>query len=58
VVIDVRPEHEYKSGHITNAISIPIDQLGFPLPAVRQTWTLVRSLFLPAGFIVRWKCCF
>ena len=27
VVIDVRPEQEYRTGHIANAISIPIDQL-------------------------------
>lgn len=27
VLIDVRPEEEYKSGHIANAISIPIGQL-------------------------------
>jgi rhodanese-related sulfurtransferase len=27
VVIDVRPEQEYRTGHIINAISIPIDQL-------------------------------
>jgi rhodanese-related sulfurtransferase/DNA-binding transcriptional ArsR family regulator len=26
-IIDVRPESEYKKGHIANAISIPIDQL-------------------------------
>ena len=27
VIIDVRPEQEYRTGHIPNAISIPIDQL-------------------------------
>lgn len=27
IVIDVRPEQEYRTGHIPNAISIPIDQL-------------------------------
>jgi rhodanese-related sulfurtransferase len=26
-ILDVRPEHEYKKGHIANALSIPIDQL-------------------------------
>lgn len=27
-ILDVRPEYEYNKGHIANAISIPIDQLG------------------------------
>ena len=27
VLLDVRPEHEYKSGHIFKSLSIPIDQL-------------------------------
>jgi rhodanese-related sulfurtransferase len=27
VLLDVRPEEEYKSGHIANALSIPIEQL-------------------------------
>lgn len=27
IFLDVRPEHEYKSGHISKALSIPIDQL-------------------------------
>jgi rhodanese-related sulfurtransferase len=27
VIIDVRPEQEFRAGHIPNAISIPIDQL-------------------------------
>jgi rhodanese-related sulfurtransferase len=27
VVIDVRPEEEYESGHISDALSIPVDQL-------------------------------
>lgn len=27
ILIDVRPEQEYRAGHIINAISIPIDQL-------------------------------
>ena len=26
-VVDVRPESEYKQGHIANAISIPVDEL-------------------------------
>jgi len=26
-ILDVRPEYEYNKGHITNAISIPIDEL-------------------------------
>lgn len=26
-ILDVRPEHEYKKGHIANALSIPFDQL-------------------------------
>ncbi|CAN5598869.1 metalloregulator ArsR/SmtB family transcription factor [soil metagenome] len=27
ILLDVRPEHEYRFGHISNALSIPIDQL-------------------------------
>jgi rhodanese-related sulfurtransferase len=27
ILLDVRPEHEYKAGHIPNSINIPIDQL-------------------------------
>jgi rhodanese-related sulfurtransferase len=27
VIIDVRPEQEFRAGHIPNAISIPINQL-------------------------------
>lgn len=27
-ILDVRPEAEYKKGHIANAVSIPIEQLG------------------------------
>jgi rhodanese-related sulfurtransferase len=30
-ILDVRPESEYKQGHIANAISIPIDQLAIRL---------------------------
>jgi rhodanese-related sulfurtransferase len=28
VVLDVRPEREYRAGHIAGAVSVPIDQLG------------------------------
>ncbi|MEX2046387.1 MAG: metalloregulator ArsR/SmtB family transcription factor [Chloroflexota bacterium] len=28
VIIDVRPEEEYRSGHIVGAISVPLDDLG------------------------------
>lgn len=27
VVLDVRPEHEYRAGHIPNAISVPVEDL-------------------------------
>jgi rhodanese-related sulfurtransferase/DNA-binding HxlR family transcriptional regulator len=28
VVVDVRPEPEYRAGHVAGAVSVPIDQLG------------------------------
>jgi rhodanese-related sulfurtransferase/DNA-binding transcriptional ArsR family regulator len=40
-ILDVRPESEYKQGHIANAISIPIDELSKRLKELPKRNTIV-----------------
>jgi rhodanese-related sulfurtransferase/DNA-binding transcriptional ArsR family regulator len=40
-LLDVRPESEYKQGHIANAISIPIDELSRRLKELPKRTTIV-----------------
>ena len=47
-ILDVRPEAEYKKGHIANAVSIPIEQLGKrlnELPKRNEIITYCRGPF-------------
>lgn len=37
ILLDVRPEKEYKAGHIPNAINIPIDQLSGRISELKKT---------------------
>jgi rhodanese-related sulfurtransferase len=41
ILIDVRPEEEYKAGHIPNALSIPLEQLQKRLNELPQNKTIV-----------------
>lgn len=48
ILIDVRPEEEYRRGHIHRAISMPVDQLRdrpFPLPKDRSVIVYCRGPF-------------
>lgn len=41
IVLDVRPESEYKTGHIAHALSIPIDQLSKRLKELPKSTEIV-----------------
>lgn len=41
MLIDVRPEEEYKAGHISNAVSIPLEQLKKRLNELPKNKTIV-----------------
>lgn len=48
VILDVRPEQEFKAGHIPNAVNIPIDQLAKRLQSLsksKQYIAYCRGLF-------------
>lgn len=40
-ILDVRPEHEYQSGHIRGAINVPIDQLEDHLTELDQSKEII-----------------
>jgi rhodanese-related sulfurtransferase/predicted transcriptional regulator len=48
IVLDVRPQHEYQSGHIPGAVSVPIDELEqrlFELPTDVDIVAYCRGLY-------------
>jgi rhodanese-related sulfurtransferase len=41
IVLDVRPEEEYRAGHIPGALSVPVDALEAALQTVPRDWEIV-----------------
>lgn len=41
IVLDVRPEEEYRAGHIPGALSVPVDALEAALQTLPRDWEIV-----------------